>query len=237
MVSECLLRCCYCHTLSLWCLAWSVNCCIFALTTTILMKASGRNVNNQTNWWLCCPVQYSIYITLIFVNSLHCWATGLEVLFHVLVNVTGTLLKCPRVHALPLTVQLGRRLFLAQVVYGPTGLVLTKPGLQQCLLCCTGAFPSIQLSRYIQLMLQGVPVIQCFNAIFNISIHGLKLTVVESGRARPALSRSSKVYKTSELCCCVFFFMIWYVFHLKVVYCVRDVHCTVWIPYAIVFVT
>ena len=95
-------------------------------------------------------------------------------------SVTGTLLKCPKVPPLPFTVQLGRRLSLAQVVYGPSRLVSIKPGLQHCLLCCAGAFPSIQrIRRHVEDMGDAAYApkwIARSNATLNVSIHGLKLT-------------------------------------------------------------
>ena len=98
-------------------------------------------------------------------------------------SVTGTLLKCPKVPPLP--PQLGRRLSLAQVVYGPSRLVSIKPGLQHCLLCCAGAFPSIQrITRHIEKMGDASNVARVIGhsyATFNISIHGLKLTFEDGG--------------------------------------------------------
>ena len=125
-------------------------------------------------------------------------------LFHVFVNVTGTLLTCPKVPPLPLTVQLGRRLSLAQVVYGPSRLVSIKPGLQHCLLYCAGAFPSILffqgevVSMRDNIMIVS-PLSEYLNAIFSASIHGLKLTLEKHGSVSFQQKFKSLQYQRTRL--------------------------------------
>ena len=166
---------------------------MFDLIYTLLYISTGDYHSDEGLWPKCqqsnklvivlsSPVLHLYYFDFCKFRALLSHRIGSAVSC---ISVTGTLLKCPKVPSLPLTVQLGRRLSLAQVVYGPSRLLSIKPGLQHCLLCCAGAFPSIQrITRHIENMGDATnlaKVIGRSNATFNVSIHGLKLTFEDPG--------------------------------------------------------